>query len=188
MTTGDLAAASPQDLAARLKDGDQAALGEVFRRWSPLVFTIALRSLRDRGDAEDVTQQVFVGAWRSRHTLQVSEAALPGWLVGITRHRISDRMTARGRDVRDQQALRARPAPDVPDPQDRLVERLVLADEIDRIDDPRRTILRLAFYQDQTHQQIAEVLGLPLGTVKSHIRRGLLHLRARLGEVTNGAS
>jgi RNA polymerase sigma-70 factor (ECF subfamily) len=183
----DLSTATPAELAGRLHDGDQAALGEIFRRWSPLVFTIALRSLQNRSDAEDVTQQVFVGAWRSRHTLQVSDRALPGWLVGITRHRVSDRLAARGRDVRDQQAVTALPASDVPDPQDRLVDRLVLADELDRIDDPRRTILRLAFYEDRTHQQIAAVLGMPLGTVKSHVRRGLLHLRARLEEVTDGA-
>ncbi len=187
MTTGDLAAAGPEEVARRLRDGDQAALGEAFRRWSPLVFTIALRALRDRTDAEDVTQQVFVGAWRSRSTCvrptrrcRAGWSASPGtgsrtgWRCGSRRPQPAGRRGAAG--------------PDVPDPQDRLVERLVLADEIDRFDDPRRTILRLAFYEDQTHQQIAAVLGLPLGTVKSHVRRGLLHLRSRLGEVTDGAS
>lgn len=187
MSTGDLTALTPGELAGRLRAGDQAALGEAFRRWSPLVFTIALRGVRDRTDAEDVTQQVFVGAWRSRGTLQVSEAALPGWLVGITRHRVADRLAARARSVRDQEALRALRPAEVADPQDRVVARLVLADEIDRIEDPRRTILRLAFYEDRTHQQIASALGLPLGTVKSHVRRGLLHLRGRLGEVADGA-
>jgi RNA polymerase sigma factor (sigma-70 family) len=187
VSTGDLAAATPGELAGRLQDGDQEALGEIFRRFSPLVFTIALRALRDRTDAEDVTQQVFVGAWRSRGTLQVSENALPGWLVGITRHRVSDRLAARARAVRDQEALRAVHQATVPDPQDRLVQRLVLADEIERIEDPRRTILRLAFYEDRTHQQIAAALGMPLGTVKSHVRRGLLHLRGRLEEVGDAA-
>jgi len=184
----DLSTADAVELAGRLRDGDQDALGEVFRRWSPLVFTIALRRLHDRSDAEDVTQQVFVGAWRSRGTLQVSDGALPAWLVGITRHRVSDRLAARGRDAREQQAVTALPVAPGADPQDRLVDRLVLADELDRIEDPRRTILRLAFYEDRTHQQIAAVLEMPLGTVKSHVRRGLLHLRARLGEVTDGAS
>ncbi|HEU4948474.1 MAG TPA: sigma factor-like helix-turn-helix DNA-binding protein, partial [Kribbella sp.] len=61
-------------------------------------------------------------------------------------------------------------------------------DEISRMDDPRRTILGLAFYEDQTYSQIAEQLDLPLGTVKSHVRRGLLHLRDRLKEVTGGTS
>ena len=188
MTTGDLAAAGPEEVARRLRDGDEAALGEAFRRWSPLVFTIALRALRDRTDAEDVTQQVFVGAWRSRQQpapVRHRAAGLAGRHHPRTGWRTGWRCA--GRDARNQRAVEALPAPDVPDPQDRMVERLVLADEIDRIDDPRRTILRLAFYEDQTHQQIASVLGLPLGTVKSHVRRGLLHLRARLGEVTDGA-
>ncbi len=187
MSAGDLGTATPADLARRLRDGDQAALSEIFRRWSPLVFTIALRSLRDRSDAEDVTQQVFVAAWRSRHSLVVSDSALPGWLVGITRHRVADRYAAHARDRRNQLAVEALPDRSGPAPEDRLVDRLVLADELDRIEDPRRTILRLAFYEDKTHQQIATVLELPLGTVKSHVRRGLLHLRTRLGEVTDGA-
>lgn len=188
MSTVDLGTASPADLARWLQDGDRSALAEIFRRWSPLVFTIALRSLRDRSDAEDVTQQVFVAAWRSRHSLIVSESALPGWLVGITRHRVADRYAAHARDRRNQSAVEALPDRSGPGQEERLVDRLVLADELDRLDDPRRTILRLAFYEDQTHQQIATVLGLPLGTVKSHVRRGLLHLRTRLEEVTDGAS
>ena len=100
---------------------------------------------------------------------------------------MSDRLAARARAVRDQEALRAVHQATVPDPQDRLVQRLVLADEIERIEDPRRTILRLAFYEDRTHQQIAAALGMPLGTVKSHVRRGLLHLRGRLEEVGEAA-
>lgn len=186
MSAVDLGTATPADLARWLHEDDQAALAEIYRRWSPLVFTIALRSLRERSDAEDVTQQVFVAAWRSRHSLVVSDSALPAWLVGITRHRVADRYAAHARDRRNQLAVEALPDRSGPAQWDRLVDRLVLADELDRIEEPRRTILRLAFYEDKTHQQIAAVLGLPLGTVKSHVRRGLLHLRTRLGEVTDG--
>jgi RNA polymerase sigma-70 factor (ECF subfamily) len=71
---------------------------------------------------------------------------------------------------------------------DQLVDRVMLADELDRIDEPRRTILRLAFYEDRTYPQIADHLDLPLGTVKSHARRGLLYLRDRLREVNSDAS
>jgi RNA polymerase sigma-70 factor (ECF subfamily) len=182
----DLDARSVADLAAGLAAGKQDVLAEVYRRWSALVFTIALRRLGDRGDAEEVTQQVFVSAWRSRETLKPSDTALPGWLVGIAKHRIADRLAARDRDRRIAAAAIADPPLDAP-AADRVVDRLVIADELDRIGDPRRTILRLAFYEDQTYEQISNRLDMPLGTVKSHVRRGLLHLRGRLREVAGEA-
>jgi RNA polymerase sigma factor (sigma-70 family) len=183
---GDLSAA---EVAAGFAAGREEALAEVYRRWSALVHGIALKMLGDRADAEDVTQQVFVSAWQGRSTFDPATGSLPAWLVGITKHRIADRLAARSRDQRTLAAvgsiredLRAVPA------DDRLIDRLVLADEISRLGDPRRTILGLVFYEDQTYAQIAERLNLPLGTVKSHVRRGLLHLRDRLKEVTGGTS
>jgi RNA polymerase sigma-70 factor, ECF subfamily len=175
------------DLAAGLAAGKEDVLAEVYRRWSALVYTIALQRLRDPGDAEEVTQQVFVSAWRSRETLKPSDTALPGWLIGIAKHRIADRLAARDRDRRiTAAATTAEPPRDSP-AADRVVDRLVIADELDRIGDPRRTILRLAFYEDQTYEQISNRLDMPLGTVKSHVRRGLLHLRSRLREVAGEA-
>src|SRR6478736_9324942 len=88
-----------RSLAARLVAGEEAALEEVYDRWSALVHTYALRALRDSHDAEDVTQQVFVAAWRSRHTLTPSPSALPAWLVGIARHKVADVRAARARDA-----------------------------------------------------------------------------------------
>lgn len=175
----------PAELACRLRDGSVHALEECYRRWSSLVFTIALRQLDDREDAEDVTQLVFVSAWRSRDTLRPAPGVLPGWLVGITRHRVQDALRQRRRR-HHQLAVAARETaasegnrhgPD-------LTEQLVIAHEIARLDQPRRTVVELAFYGGLTHVQIAEQLGLPLGTVKSHIRRALLHLRTSLEEGT----
>ena len=180
------------DLAARLRGGDEGALAEIFRRWSPLVHSIALKALGAHHDAEDVTQRVFVSAWSSRHTLTPSEHALPAWLVGIARHRIADRLAERARDARKVAALAAHEgaATDAGlggasggDDSADVVDRLVVAQHLDDLGEPRRTILRLAFAADLTHPQIAERTGLPLGTVKSHVRRGLLELRRALEEV-----
>ena len=189
------------DLASGLRAGDRDVLAEVFRRWSSLVHTIALRALGTHHDAEDVTQQVFLSAWRSRHTLTPSEHALPAWLVGITRHRIADRLAERARDARKVTALAAETAGGAPGQREpglstapgldgalpdglaEVVDRLVLRQHLDDLGEPRGTILRLAFHEDLTHEEIASRTGMPLGTVKSHVRRGLLQLRRTLEEV-----
>ena len=169
-------------LGRRFADGDEEALAEAYRRWSTLVHTIALRSLGNRADAEDVTQQVFVGAWRGRHRFDPDRARLPAWLVGITRHSVADAHEARTRARRSEQAVAASaPNPGTTEDDVRQVaDRVLVADELRRLGDPGRTILELAFFRDLTHVQIAEELDLPLGTVKSHVRRSLIRLRDRM--------
>jgi RNA polymerase sigma factor (sigma-70 family) len=174
------------ELARGFCDGSSEHVAEVFRRWSPLVHGIAVRALGDHHEAEEVTQQVFVSAWRGRHNLTPSESAFPSWLIGITRHRISDRLAERGRDARRVAAVAAvspGSEPMEPAPVDTIVDRVVVAQQLADLTDPRRTIMSLAFHHDLTHEQIAERTGLPLGTVKSHVRRGLVQLRHQLEEV-----
>ena len=171
------------DVASRLVAGDESALEEVFDRWSPLVHTYALRALGDPHDAEDVTQQVFVAAWRSRHTLTPSPAALPAWLIGIARHKVADVRAARARDAARVAAAAA--LPDVPigagqSADEGVAERLVVRQVVEELPDPRRTIVFLAFWEERSHAEIAQAVGLPLGTVKSHVRRGLVQIHRKL--------
>ncbi|MCY7399505.1 MAG: RNA polymerase sigma factor [Nocardioides sp.] len=171
-------------VAARLVEGDQTALEEIFDRWSALIHTFALRALRDAHDAEDVTQQVFVAAWRSRHTLTPSPSALPAWLIGIARHKISDVRALRAREAAKVVAIAALPDADATrgdqSADQDVTERLVVRQAVEELPDPRRTILFLAFWEERSHTEIAEAVGLPLGTVKSHVRRGLIQLHQTL--------
>ncbi|MEU6160518.1 sigma-70 family RNA polymerase sigma factor [Streptomyces sp. NPDC047130] len=169
------------ELARGLRAADENAFAAVYRRWGPLVHTLATRSLGDSHEAEDVTQQVFIGAWRGRDGYRPERGTLGGWLVGITRRKIVDALAARTRRLalvdtaaRADGGGEARPegAPE------EVLDRLLLVDALSRLPRAQREVLCMAFYEDLTQAQIAERTGLPLGTVKSHTRRGLLRLRA----------
>lgn len=164
--------------------GDETALAEAYRQFSPLVHTLALRSLRDNSAADDVTQEVFIRVWRSRSAFDPAKSRLPAWIVGITRNVITDAQAASMRETRKVLAA----VELSPDPEQAaghaaaevLADRLLLDGELERLGEPQGSILKLAFYDDLTHSQISQKLHLPLGTVKSHIRRSLSQLRNRL--------
>jgi RNA polymerase sigma-70 factor (ECF subfamily) len=169
------------EVARRFASGDEQALALAYERWAGLVHGLACRALGSGPDAEDVTQQVFVSAWTGRAGYRPDHGSLPAWLVGICRHRIADAYARRRREQRAQVAATAiqdvTPATRFDAHAD---DRVLLMGELSRIGQPQRGIIELAFFHDMTHDQIADRTGLPLGTVKSHIRRTLVRLRSRL--------
>ncbi|WP_430867807.1 RNA polymerase sigma factor [Demequina aurantiaca] len=173
------------DAGAAFAAGAEGSLERIYRDVSPLVYTLAVRALGDTHEAEDVTQQTFVSAWRARDTFDPARGELRGWIVGIARRRIADALDKRRRESLKVAAVRAvtdeRPAID----QD--LDTVLLSYELESLGDPRRVIMALAFVDGRTHEQISDQLGMPLGTVKSHIRRSLVTLRERW-EVTDVAS
>lgn len=176
---------SDAELLRRVADDDRDAVAEAYVRFGALVHTIALRSVGGHHDAEDITQQVFVALWRARHSLDPAAGSLAGWLATVTRRRCADHHATRARQTRDERVFAAQDshAPPQHTPED-ATDRVLLAHELEALGDPRATIIRMAIIEDRRQQDIADALDLPLGTVKSHIRRGLLDLRSRLGEVT----
>ncbi|MBQ0999558.1 sigma-70 family RNA polymerase sigma factor [Streptomyces sp. RK62] len=171
-----------EELARGLLAGDQHALAGIYRRWGSLVHTLAARSLGDPHEAEDVTQQVFLGAWRGRHGFRPERGPLGAWLVGITRRKIADALSARTRRLALADAVgdATGPASGEGTGPDDVLDRVLLVDALSRLPARQRQVLCMAFYDDLTQAQIAERTGLPLGTVKSHTRRGLYRLRGAL--------
>ncbi|GAA4961049.1 siderophore-interacting protein [Streptomyces caelestis] len=168
-----------EELARGLVAADEEAFAAIYRRWGPLVHTMASRSLGDACEADDVTQQVFIGAWRGRHGFRPERGVLGAWLVGITRRKIVDALAARTRRLSlvDSAAHDTAPTGSATGAPDHVLDRVLLVQALARLPHAQREVLCMAFYEDLTQVQIAERTGLPLGTVKSHTRRGLHRLR-----------
>ncbi|GAA4812011.1 sigma-70 family RNA polymerase sigma factor [Streptomyces ziwulingensis] len=175
-----------EELAHGLRADDEVVFAVIYRRWGSLVHTMAARSLGDAHEAEDVTQQVFLGAWRGRHTFHPERGTLGAWLVGITRRKIVDALAARTRRLHLSEAAAhgtgVPPRPEAAAPDD-VLDRVLLTGELSRLPHPQQQVLCLTFYEDLTQAQIAERTGMPLGTVKSHARRGLHRLRRVMEQV-----
>jgi RNA polymerase sigma factor (sigma-70 family) len=178
--------AEPDDgeIGRRFAAGEEQALALAYQRWAGQIHGMAVRAFGPGPDAEDVTQQTFVSAWTGRAGYRPDHGPLPAWLVGVCRHKIADTWARRDRQRREAEAaateLQSGP-PRVSAAVDTTVaDRLLVLEELDRLDQPQRGIIELAFFEDLTHAQIAQRTGIPLGTVKSHIRRTLERLRRRL--------
>ncbi|RBY74384.1 RNA polymerase subunit sigma-24 [Blastococcus sp. TF02-09] len=173
------------EIGRRFAAGEEQALAWAYERWGGQLHGMAVRAFGPGPDAEDVTQQVFIAAWTGRARFRPDDSPLPAWLVGICRHKIADAWARRDKQRREAEAAlteaQARPGGPVTAGVDTAAtDRVLLLDELDHLGQPQRGIIELAFFEDLTHAQIAERTGLPLGTIKSHIRRTLERLRARL--------
>jgi RNA polymerase sigma-70 factor (ECF subfamily) len=174
-----------QEVGRRFAAGDEQALALAYERWAGQIHGMAVRAFGHGPDAEDVTQQTFVSAWTGRAGYRPDKGPLPGWLVGVARHKIADTWAKRERQRRETEAAmseaQAAPGNRVTAGADsQVADRLLVLEELDLLGQPQRGIIELAFFEDLTHAQIAARTGIPLGTVKSHIRRTLERLRTRL--------
>ncbi|HEX5534574.1 MAG TPA: sigma-70 family RNA polymerase sigma factor [Actinomycetales bacterium] len=168
-------------LDARFRSGSPDAVRHAYDRYGAMVYTLARRSLGTAADAEDVTQQVFVAAWRSRERFDPARGTLAAWLAGITRYAVADAHDRRSREQRSAHAALSAEADGVTEnPAARVVDQVLVAQALAELGSPQRELLELAFFGDLTHVQIAQRTGLPLGTVKSHISRGLRRLRTQM--------
>lgn len=175
-------------LLPRIAGGDQSAVPECISRYGGLIWSLARRRLASREDAEDVVQEVFVDLWKSADRFDPLVAEEITFVAMIARRRVIDRLRRRAALPRTT-SLDGGDGVDLPDPAgDAPVgRRLELGDEARIADEhlgqlrpEEQRVLKLSIYEDLSHSAIAECTGLPLGTVKSHIRRGLDGLRHKL--------
>jgi RNA polymerase sigma-70 factor (ECF subfamily) len=158
--------------------GTEDAVRAAWERYGPLVNTFCVRAVADRDSAADCVQETFVSAWRSRDRFDPERGSLPGWLLGIARHRVHDSYRARARTPQPR-AVEADDdgPPPAPNGLNDLVERLLVADALATLGERPRQVLELAFYGGLSQTEVAERMNVPLGTVKSDMRRALVRLR-----------
>jgi RNA polymerase sigma-70 factor (ECF subfamily) len=174
----DVAEAAEAAFAAGAPD----ALRQAYDAHGALIYSFCRRSVgEDR--AKDVTQEVFVSAWRARERFDPTKGTLGAWLMGITKNRLIDNVRAEQRHAdrrSSDDAVDLGVEPDV----DRIGDRMLVADALRSLPEQNRRVIELAYFGDLTHSQIAEHTSLPLGTVKSDIRRGLARIRQHLAVAT----
>ena len=168
-------------LFERVAACDASALAELYDRHSRLLFGLILRILKDQGEAEEVLQEVFVQAWTRANAYNVALGSPAGWLIGIARNRAIDRL--RARVVRDRAASSV-PAPrpvETPEARASLSERQRgVQRALDALPSEQRELIEHAYFLGLTQSELAARFSLPLGTVKTRIRTGLLALRGHI--------
>jgi len=177
-----------EELMQRLLYRDLRAFRALFDRYGNLVYSAALRVVRDAQIAEDMVQEIFLRIWRKPDSYVAQRGRFVTWLTSVTRNRAVDEIRSRGRRFRHETASpeeqeRELPAPDTNDPAltAELADqrRLILA-ALAQIPQEQRQIIELAYFGGFTQQEIAQRLSQPLGTVKTRIRLGMQKLRVAL--------
>lgn len=170
------------ELMQEIKKGNADALSKLYDEASGLVFSVALRILENRADAEEVTLDVFTQAWKTASTWDTARGSVTAWLVLLARSRSLDRVRWRksrsGAEVADTAlntyAASGRSAEELIEVRQQQ-ERVQTA--LAQLNAAQRKSLDLAFFGGLTHQEIAEKLGEPLGTVKSRIRSAMIKMK-----------
>jgi RNA polymerase sigma factor (sigma-70 family) len=169
-------------LLERIARGDPAAVQECLTRYGGLVWSLARRFLGNATEAEDAAQDIFVELWKNAGRYNPALSSEPTYVTMIARRRLIDRRRKLGRRPE------AVPLPEAGVPGDgSSTARVEVNDEAARalnalaeLRPEQQMVLKMAVYQGKTHEEIARDIGLPLGTVKTHARRGLIKLRELL--------
>lgn len=164
---------------------DRDAFSQLYDRFSTLVFSLAMRMLKARSDAEDLLQEVFVQVWRQAGNYSAERGSPEAWIVNIARSRAIDKI----RSIRRMQKsfvltddpARVESSENVESSAAESETRLTMNSALANLPDTQRTVLELAYFDGLTQSEIADRLAEPLGTVKTRMRSGIQKLREILG-------
>jgi RNA polymerase sigma-70 factor (ECF subfamily) len=168
--------AADNSLVSAIRSGDENAMATLYDRYSPIVYSVALRVLGDTGAAEDVLQEVFMQLWRNPGGFDSSRGNLAAWLAVISRNRAIDAVRKRRPDT-DIADVIVSVEPDLAGDAERARAMEKVRGALGAMPSAQRSALEMAYFEGLTHTEIAAKTSEPLGTIKTRIRAGLLALR-----------
>ena len=180
---------SDNDLLKAIARGDEGALADCYDRYRLILFSLILRILHDRHEAEDVLQEAFLQVWRRAKDFDESRGRAFTWLVTIARSRALDRLRATGSRARLATEVEQSPREDMGDAAEdaiRSEESAIVRQALAELSAEQRQTLFMAYFEGLTQSEIAARLGDPLGTVKTRMRSGLMKLRELLRDRARG--
>ncbi|MDK7134613.1 sigma-70 family RNA polymerase sigma factor [Corynebacterium sp. UMB4614] len=177
----DLESVDPDRLLESVRAGDKVAFAELYDVLAPQVLGLTTHILRDRAQAEEVTQEVFVEVWLSAHTFDPHRGSAKSWVLRLAKSRAIDRLrswrSSQARDTDDFNSQLTTWVAAAEDEAQQQLESEELQELIDSIGEPHRSALMLAYFGELTHQEIADATGVALGTANTRVRDGLQKLR-----------
>lgn len=187
MDSADLSRLADEDLMLLVQKDRTDAFETVYARHGGVAFSLAYRMMGTRAAAEDVTQEAFLAMWRSRHRYRHDRGSVRTWALGIVHHRAIDAL--RRNLVHDRRRSDSEDAAEREEAPERTDAEVLRRDEaravraaIDDLPDAQGKVIQLAYFGGFTHTEIAEMLEMPIGTVKGRMRLALDKLRRGLTE------
>lgn len=174
----------PEPLLHRIAAGDSSAVEACLDRYGGLVWSLARRFSSNRQEAEDAVQEVFIELWKKAPRYDSTLSSEPAFIALIARRRLIDRSRRRGGVPSSGEVDESVPSSAAQADFERIDvgdEAARAASALERLKPEQQRVLKLSIFDGLSHQEIAEKLSLPLGTVKTHVRRGLERIRAVLG-------
>lgn len=177
--------ASREALLHRIADGDQAAFGALYDEISPRVFGLIRRLLVDHSQSEEVTQEVFLEIWQNAPRFDQSKGGASTWILTMAHRRAVDRIrssqSGRDRDVKIGIRDYVSQYDNVADTVETTIEHERVKEAMTQLTKLQRQAVTLAYYGGFSHSEVANMLSVPIGTVKTRLRDGMIRLRDELG-------
>lgn len=165
---------------AAVRAGNQEAMGQLYDRYSAVVYAVALRVLGDAAAAEDALQEIFMQLWRNPAAFDASRGNLAPWLAVIARNRALDALRKRKPQTEiDETTVSVEP--DLAADADRMRVAEKVRSTLKQMPPAQRSALEMAYFEGYSHSEISQKTGEPLGTIKTRIRSGLIVLRKAVG-------